>query len=253
MSDLSFQTAFDISGKCAIITGAAGGIGREMTRIFAERGCRLALVDRDPAVLELASSQAGEAEGYVADLQDEQDIIKTVAAIVERFGGIDILINNAGLGIVGKAIDFPTDAWDRTMTINLRAQFIFAREVAPHMRAKGWGRVVVMSSQAGVIGIDEHTAYSASKAGLLGMVRCMAIEWGGGGITVNAISPTVVETPMALVGWAGEKGERAKAEIPVGRFAKPAEIALAAVFLSSNAAAMITGTNLLVDGGMTIK
>jgi NAD(P)-dependent dehydrogenase (short-subunit alcohol dehydrogenase family) len=253
MSDLNFHTAFDLLGKTVVITGAAGGIGREMARVFAERGSRLALVDRDATVNDLSDALGGSCHSFIADLQDESDIVRTVTAITERFGGIDILINNAGIGIVGKAIDFKTDDWDRTMAINLRAQFIFAREVAPYMRAVGWGRIVVISSQAAVVGIDEHVAYSASKAGLLGMVRCMAIEWGRDGITVNAISPTVVETPMALVGWAGEKGERAKAEIPTGRFAKPVEIALAALYLSSHAAGMITGANLMVDGGMTIR
>ena len=253
MSDLTFQNAFDLSGKRVVVTGAAGGIGREMARVFAERGVRLALVDRDPTVLELAKSFDADCHAFIADLQDEAEIVTTVAAIAERLGGIDILINNAGIGIVGKAASFSTADWDLTMAINLRAQFIFSREAAPFMRTAGWGRIVVISSQAAVVGIDEHVAYSASKAGLLGMVRCMAIEWGRDGVTVNAISPTVVETPMALVGWAGEKGERARAEIPTGRFAKPAEIALAALYLSSHAAGMITGANLVVDGGMTIR
>jgi NAD(P)-dependent dehydrogenase (short-subunit alcohol dehydrogenase family) len=253
MNTLDFSAAFDLSGKRVILTGAAGGIGREIAKVFAERGTHLALVDRDLAVKDLARTIGGRCIGVVADLQDEQDIVRAVDTAAQEFGGIDILVNNAGLGIVGKAMGFPTEDWDRTMAINLRAQFIFAREAAPHMRAGGWGRIVVIASQAAVIGIDEHVAYSASKTGLLGMVRCMAIEWGQYGITVNAISPTVVETPMALVGWSGEKGERAKADIPTGRFAKPAEIALAALFLSSHAAAMITGTNLVVDGGRTIK
>ena len=164
MSDLNFQTAFDLSGKTVVITGAAGGIGREMARIFAERGLHLARVDRDPAVNDLADALGCDSHSFIADLQDESDIVRTVSAIAERFGGIDILINNAGIGIVGKAINFKTDDWDRTMAINLRAQFIFAREVAPHMRAAGWGRIVVISSQAAVVGIDEHVAYSASKA-----------------------------------------------------------------------------------------
>jgi NAD(P)-dependent dehydrogenase (short-subunit alcohol dehydrogenase family) len=117
----------------------------------------------------------------------------------------------------------------------------------------GSGRIVMMASQAAIIALDGHAAYSASKAGLLGMLRCMALEWGGRGVTVNAISPTVVETQMAERDWAGERGRLARAEIPVGRFARPREIAYAALYLASEAAAMINGMNLVVDGGFTIR
>ncbi len=120
------------------------------------------------------------------------------------------------------------------------------------MLAKGWGRIVTISSQASVIGIAEHVAYCASKAGLLGMSNCLALEWGPRGVTSNCISPTVVNTDMAKVGWAGEKGDKARAQIPTRRFAEPEEIAMAALYLSSDAAAMVDGANLLVDGGYTI-
>jgi len=113
--------------------------------------------------------------------------------------------------------------------------------------------VIIMASQAAVIGIEEHVAYSASKTALLGMARCMAIEWGASGVTVNTISPTVVETPMAMVGWSGEKGVRAKAAIPTRRFASPSEVAFTVLFLASNAAGMINGANICVDGGFTIQ
>lgn len=208
---------------------------------------------RGPSVKELAAALGNRCTAFLADLEDEAEIVRAVSRIAEAFGGIDVLINNAGIGLVAKAVDFKVADWDRVMAVNLRAQFVFAREAAPYMRSAGWGRIVMIASQAAVIGIEEHVAYSVSKAGLLGMLHCMAIEWGRSGITVNAISPTVVETPMALVGWAQEKGERAKAVIPTGCFAKPAKIALAALFLSTHAAAMITGTNLMVDGGRTLS
>lgn len=250
---LNFRTAFDFAGQTAIITGAAGGIGGAMAEVFRERGLRLALVDRTPDVVGLAERLGGGSRGWALDIDDEEAVAATVAEIAEDFGRVDVLINNAAIGMVGRAESAPVADFDRTMAINLRGQYLVSRAVAPHMLRRGYGRVVFMSSQAAVVGLDDHTAYSAAKAGVLGMMRCMAIEWAGRGVTVNAISPTVVNTAMAQVGWAGEKGVRARAEIPVGRFAEPAEIALAALFLSSGAAAMINGANLVVDGGYTIR
>ncbi len=252
-ASLDFQTAFDFTGQVALVTGAVGGIGKAMAEIFRERGIRLALVDRNPEVMTLAETLGGGARGWVTDINDEAVVIETVSAILSAFGRIDILVNNAGIGIVAPAEHTSLADWDRTMAINLRGQFLLSRTVAPHMLGANHGRIVIMSSQAAVIGIENHTAYSASKSGLLGMARCMAIEWGGRGVTVNTISPTVVNTEMSQVGWAGEKGVRARAEIPVGRFAEPREIALAALFLASGAAGMINGANLVIDGGYTIR
>ncbi|MCQ8241190.1 GolD/DthD family dehydrogenase [Rhizosaccharibacter radicis] len=253
MTTLDFQSAFDLSGRTAIITGAAGGIGRCLVAAFRERGARLALVDRDPAVHALAAEIGGGAQGWVADLHSEEEVTRTVDDIARSFGRIDILVNNAAIGHVGLAEDTPVAEFDEVIAINLRGQFLFSRAAGRHMLARGYGRIVFLASQAAVVGLYEHTAYCSAKTGLLGMARCMAIEWGPKGITVNCVSPTVVESPMALVGWAGEKGERAKAEIPTRRFAKPEEVALSVLFLASGAAAMINGANLPIDGGYTIR
>ena len=201
----------------------------------------------------VAETFGDNAASWSCDICDEAAVEAAVRDVVARFGRIDILVNNAGVGGVAPAEATTRTDWDRTIAINLSGQFLVTRAVAPAMLAAGYGRIVVMSSQAAVIGLEGHTAYSASKAGLLGMMRCMAIEWGRRGVTINAISPTVVETEMANAFWAGEKGVRARAEIPVGRFARPHEIAMAALFLASDAAAMITGANLVVDGGFTVK
>lgn len=125
--------------------------------------------------------------------------------------------------------------------------------ILPFLKASGRGRVVNISSQAGVVAIDEHAVYGSSKAGLILLTKVLALEWARFGITVNAIAPTVVETPMALVGWSGEKGVQARKEIPVGRFAMPAEIAAAAEYLSSADAGIISGETLMADGGFTIR
>jgi NAD(P)-dependent dehydrogenase (short-subunit alcohol dehydrogenase family) len=252
MSDLTFTNAFDFTGKTVVVTGAAGGIGHSLVRLFAERGARVALVDRATSHIDLARQLGNQHRAWTFDAGDEAAIKTFARECVAHFGGIDILINNAGVGLLAPAEHLTTEVWDTTMAVNLRAAFLFSRECGAYMLAKGWGRIVSISSQASVIGIADHVAYCASKAGLLGMSNCLALEWGPRGVTSNCISPTVVETEMAKIGWAGVKGENARAQIPTRRFAQPEEIAMAALYLSSNGAAMINGANLLVDGGYTI-
>ncbi len=241
----------DLSGRTVVITGAAGGIGTAMAEAFAAMGARLALVDL-AAPQDLAARLGPRHAAWACDLAQTADIARVTAEIGDRMG-IDVLINNAGLGIVFPAEVTRVEDWDRTQAINLRAPWLMAAAALPYLKASGRGRVVNIASQAGIIAIAEHAAYGASKAGLIGLTKVLALEWARFGITVNAISPTVVETPMALVGWSGEKGERAKAAIPVGRFAKPAEIAHAAIYLASVQAGIVTGENLVMDGGFTIQ
>ena len=241
----------DLNGRVVVITGAAGGIGTAMAEAFASVGARLALVDIvDPG--ELACRLGPDHAAWSCDLEDPAEIARVVAEIGDRMG-IDVLINNAGLGIVFPAEVTRIEDWDRTQAINLRAPWLMAAAALPYLKASGRGRVVIIASQAGIIAIAEHAAYGASKAGLIGLTKVLALEWARFGITVNAISPTVVETPMALVGWSGEKGERARAAIPVGRFAKPSEIAHAAVYLASAGAGIVNGENMVMDGGFTVQ
>jgi len=221
----------DFSGLTTLITGAAGGIGAEMAKTFAAAGARVALVDVVNAE-ELAKQLGAHHRAYSLDLQDPA----AIASLVPRVGeecGIDILINNAGIGVVAPAENQSVEEWDRAQAINLRAPWLMAVAALPYLKASGRGRVINIASQAGVVAIAEHAAYGAS--------------------TFNAISPTIVETPMAMVGWSGEKGEKARKEIPVGRFAQPSEIAAAAIDLASKEAAIITGENLIMDGGYTIR
>ena len=251
--ELEFPRVFDFSGKTVLVTGAASGIGKVTAELFRERGARLALVDKSPQIAAVAETLGGGARGWEADVADEAQVVRTVEEIMNAFGRIDVLINNAGIGGVWPAEATEGADWNRVIAVNLSGQFFVAREAAKRMLAAGRGRIVIMASQAAVVGLDGHAAYGASKAGLLGMLRSMALEWGPRGVTVNAISPTVVDTEMSVIFWSGEKGERARAEIPLRRFAKPREIAYAALFLASDAAAMITGANLVVDGGFTIR
>jgi len=242
----------DFSGKVVVVTGAAAGIGLAMAETFARNGAKLALVDRDSRVAEVAKTIA-DSRAYVLDLSDASAVDQTFAKIGADFGTIHVLINNAGIGLMGPAESLSVADWDATMSVNLRGQYLCARAAAPFMLRQKWGRVVTMASQAAVIGIEGHVAYSASKAGLIGMTNVMALEWGPFGVTANCISPTVVETELGRANWAGEKGDKARAAIPTRRFAQPSEVAETALFLASDAAAMINGANLMLDGGNTIQ
>ena len=243
---------YDLDDQVVLITGAAAGIGRALAKAFADQATRLVLVDRDPGVEAVAGALGPRHVGLVLDVADEASAERAVETALQRFGRLDVLVNNAGIGPLGSAEAYATADWDRTFAINLRAGFLFARAASRPMIAQESGRIVNMASQAATIGIEGHVAYCASKAGLLGMTRCMALEWGPKGITVNAVSPTVVETELGLTGWAGEKGVRARAAIPTRRFAQPWEVAATVLHLASPGAAMINGAEIAIDGGYTI-
>lgn len=246
-----FDAAFDFSSRVTLITGGAAGIGRAIAEAFQERGSTLVLVDRNPAMVEVATELGAKHLGYVADVSNEGACDEIVSDVIAKLGRIDHLINNAGIGILAPAEETRSEDWNKTLSINLNGPFFYSRRVGREMLRQKYGRIVSIASQAAVIGLEHHLAYCTSKAALLGMTRVLALEWGPQGITANTISPTVVETELALVGWAGEKGELMKQKIPSRRFARPDEIAMAALYLASEAAGMINGDNLLVDGGFS--
>ena len=254
MSDqFSFEKAFSLEGQTAVVTGGASGIGIAVARALAARGARLALVDRDPNVATVAATLGEHHVGIQADVADHDVPKRTVDDIASQFGQIDILVNNAGIVRLAPAEDATRADWDATMAINLTAPFLFAQAAGAHMLKRGKGRIINLASQAATVALQSHVAYCTSKAGIVGMTKVLALEWGPRGITVNAISPTVVETELGKKAWAGEVGEAMKKLIPSRRFAQPEEIALAAVYLASPAAAMINGADLAIDGGYTIQ
>jgi NAD(P)-dependent dehydrogenase (short-subunit alcohol dehydrogenase family) len=246
--------AFSLSGKVALVTGAASGIGAAIAEAFAARGARVALLDMN---LEAAQARAGTLPGAMAlacNVTDAASVSAAVEAVCRDLGQIDILVNSAGIVDLAPAEDLSAAAWDRTIAVNLTGSFLMAQAVGRAMIAAGrGGRIVNLASQAGSVAIDGHVAYCASKFGIIGVTKTLALEWGRHGITVNSISPTVVLTDLGRKAWDGPKGEAMKALIPTGRFAEPHEIAAAAVFLASDEAAMINGADLLVDGGYTVK
>ncbi|KAB2702879.1 MULTISPECIES: GolD/DthD family dehydrogenase [Brucella] len=247
------SSASAFQDSVVLVTGAAAGIGLAVARMFAARGARLFLIDRDEKIVAVAAELGAGHRAICLDVREDTCGDRAVTAALDAFGRLDILVNNVGIGPLAPAEDYPLDLWDATLSINLRAAFLFAKAAAHPMIAQGYGRIVNLSSQAAVIGIEGHVAYCTSKAGILGMTRCMALEWGKHGITVNALSPTVTETELGLMSWGGEKGAATRAAIPTGRFAKPEEVAEAVLYLASPQAAMVNGANLAIDGGYTIR
>ncbi|MBK5567763.1 SDR family oxidoreductase [Ensifer sp. SSB1] len=245
---------FPLTGKVALVTGGASGIGAAIASAFAAKGAKVAVLDINEEVARAkAEALGGGARPFACDVSDAASVNAAVSSVVAAFGGIDIAVNSAGVVFLAPAEDLSLDHWDKTIAINLKGSFLVTQAVGRAMIAAGkGGKIVNLASQAGTVAIEDHVAYCASKFGVIGMSKTFAAEWGKHGITVNTISPTIVLTELGKKAWNGEKGEAAKKRIPAGRFAYPEEIAAAAVFLASAGADMINGADLLIDGGYTI-
>lgn len=250
--------SFSIEGQVALVTGATGGIGADLSKSLALAGARVGVAGRRGAraseVVEAIRAAGGEAEPIDMDLTNRQSIDAAVARVVEVFGRIDILVNNAGLGTNHDAIDATEAEWDELFAVNVRGLFFACQSAARHMLSQGYGRIVNMASQAGLVGIPRHAAYSASKSAVIGLTRVLALEWSPHGVTVNAVAPTWVLTP----GTAERLGDpeflaSVLERIPAGRVASTADVAAAVMYLASPAAGMVTGTVLTVDGGWTAR
>lgn len=245
---------FSPTGKTAIVTGAASGIGAAIAEAFASGGAWVALLDMNLQAAEARAATLAGAVALACNVTDAASVAAAVAAVRAQIGEPDILVNSAGIVDLAPAADLSQAAWDRTIAVNLTGTFLMAQAVGRAMIAAGKaGRIINLASQAGSVAIDDHVAYCASKFGVIGVTKTLALEWGRHGITVNSVSPTVVLTDLGRKAWDGPKGEAMKALIPAGRFAEPHEIAAAVVFLASDEAAMINGADLLVDGGYTVK
>jgi 2-deoxy-D-gluconate 3-dehydrogenase len=254
MSD--FTNRFNVNGKRALVTGATKGIGLEICRVLADAGAHIAAVGRDQAglgeVVRAVESAGRQVVPIEADLATVEGAEAAARAGLEAYGTIDILVNNAGIALIDPLLDAAVEDWDLTMAVNLRAPFIVARALAPQMIAQGSGKIINISSQAGVVGLDAHAAYCASKGGLNMLTKVMTTEWAKHNIQINAVCPTVILTPMGEQVWGDPaKGDPMKAKIPAGRFGKPIEVADLVLFLASSASDLINGQDILIDGGYT--
>jgi NAD(P)-dependent dehydrogenase (short-subunit alcohol dehydrogenase family) len=252
----NYLDRFSVTGKRALVTGGSKGIGAEIAAVLAQAGAEIAIVGRDRTGLAAVEAQvhaAGRSCLIIeADLASAEENQRVAQLALKHFGTVDILVNNAGIARVDPIITAKLQDWEETIHVNLRAPFLLAQALAPGMIKQRSGKIINISSQAGVIALDGHAAYAASKGGLNMLTKVMAAEWGPHNIQVNAIAPTVILTPMGTQVWGDpQKSEPMLAKIPLRRFGQPVEVADLALFLASPASDLITGEVILIDGGYT--
>jgi NAD(P)-dependent dehydrogenase (short-subunit alcohol dehydrogenase family) len=242
--------------RVAVVTGAAQGIGRRTAEVLAGAGYALALLDLQAcaATLYAARAKGVEAIELTGDIADEAVVTRAGAAVRERFGRVNVLVNNAGISSIAPAEATSGESFRRVLEVNLVAPFLLARDFGAMMLAQGQGSIVNVASIAGLVGIGDRSAYNASKHGLIGLTRTLAAEWGGRGVRCNAVCPGWVKTEMDVADQAGGGYSDADIEgrVPMGRFASPEDIAQAILFLAEpERSGFISGQVLPVDGGWT--
>jgi len=248
------QMSGSLHGKIALITGASKGLGKAMALALSQAGATIALVSRDEGKLQdvkrEVESSGGRADVFLADVKDEAQVERLEADVSKRLGKVQILVNNAGINLRKNLIDFSFAEWQSVLDTNLTSVFLMCRKFVPHMRGTGYGRILNMTSIMSHVSLPQRSAYSASKAALLGLIRALALELAPDGITVNGISPGPFGTEMnQTLMQDPQANAQFLANIPVGRWGKVEEIGALANYLCSEAAGFITGTDILIDGG----
>jgi len=248
---------FELNGKVALLTGARRGMGAANARALAIQGAKVVVTDIDegecqPVVQEITDA-GGEAACFKMDVSNASEVNDVIDAIIEKYGRLDILINNAGIYEPKPFLEMTEEEWDRTIDINLKGQFLCAQRAAKEMAKNNWGRIVniasIASGQVGV-GVAASAHYTASKGGITGMTETLAIELAPLNINVNAIGPGVIDTPMVSASQIPkEQMDAMLSQLPIKRMGTPEEVAAMVVFLSSEEASYVTGATFFVDGG----
>ena len=249
---------FDIEGRGILVAGGAGGLGAPMAKAFAQRGAKVLIADIDERLaFETANGLrdiGGDVRATVLDVTSSASCSAAVDLAVANWGRLDGLVNAAGIYRVDRALELDDESWDRTIEINLTGAFRLARAAGRTMVAQREGRIVTLASVSSVVANPRYAAYASSKAGVVHLTRVLAVEWASYGVTVNAIGPAAIPTPLARPIFDDERHrEAALARIPMGRFGTPDDLIGAAIFLLSPAAAFVTGQVLFIDGGRTIS
>ena len=252
------RTPFDLHGRSALVTGGSRGLGKEMARVLAQAGAEVAICSRTESEIarsarELAAETGARVEWFVADVGKRPETERLAREATARLGKLDILISNAGWNIPQPADAIRDEDWDALLELNVTSSMVLTRALAPGMIERRWGRVIYISSIMAFASTADRVAYSTTKAALHGMVKANALHLGPHGITVNCLAPGPFATEMPMTILSEEQRQRFAARTAVGRWGQPAELAPAALLLASDAGSYITGSVLVVDGGVTVR
>jgi NAD(P)-dependent dehydrogenase (short-subunit alcohol dehydrogenase family) len=247
-----------LANKVALVTGAGSGIGRATARLFAREGAVVVAADINlDAAVDSMREVGAAALAVPVDVADPASVARMAAIVRERFGRVDVLVNNAAVIVAKDVIHTEPEEWERVFAVNVRGVYLCCKHILPGMLARGSGVVINIASTAGLVGLPQRAAYSASKGAVIALTRQMAVEYAGWGVRCNCICPGTIDTPLLAAALSqAPDPDAARAALlarqPLGRIGTPEEVAEAALFLASDAATFITGSALVIDGGLTI-
>ncbi len=248
---------FDLTGKTAMVTGSTRGLGEVAAKALAKAGAEVAVCGRNPDDLARVSRDIADlgvnTRGFSLDVLSKSKIAQSVSEILDHFGKVDILVNNAGVNFRVPVLEFPEEEWDRVLGTNLKGYLLVAQAVVPQMLARGYGKVINMSSILGTVALPSQAAYASSKGGVDQLTKVMALEWAKSGVRVNAIGPTYFETELvAQLRNDPERFNFINERTPMGRWGYPPELEGIVIFLAATASDFITGQTIYIDGGWTV-